>query len=172
MVPLMSWYMSSNPPGFEDPNFPNHVYKLDKALYGLKQAPRASYEHLTKFLVDYGFQIGQIDPTLFTKRVGGQLFICQLYVDDIIFGSVNQSFNEEFAKLITDKFEMSMMGELEFFLGFEVKQLSRVTFINQAKYTQDMLKRFKYDDLKGAKTPCHSSVNLTSTQRPNSQTKG
>src|ERR1043165_3884613 len=106
MVPLMSWYMSSNPPGFEDPNFPNHVYKLDKALYGLKQAPRAWYEHLTEFLVDYGFQIGQIDPTLFTKRVGGQLFICQLYVDDIIFGSVNQSFNEDFAKLMTDKFDV------------------------------------------------------------------
>src|SRR3954464_798579 len=54
---------------------------------------------------------------------------------------------------MTDKFEMSMMGELEFFLGFEVRQLSRGTFINQAKYTQDMLKRFKYDGLKGAKTP-------------------
>src|SRR4051812_14538603 len=132
---------------------PNPVYKLDKALYGLKQAPRAWYEHLTEFIVDYGFQIGQIDPTLFTKRVCGQLFICQLYVDDIIFGSVNQSFNEEFSKLMTDKFEMSMMGELEFFLGFEVKQLSRGTFINQTKYTQDMLKRFKYDGLKGAKTP-------------------
>src|SRR4051812_31657826 len=99
------------------------------------------------------FYILQIDSILFFKRVGGQLFICQLYVDDIIFGSINQSFNEKFAKLMTNKFEMSMMGELEFFLGFEVKQFSRGTFINQAKYTQDMLKRFKYDGLKGAKTP-------------------
>ena len=139
------------PPGFEDPKFPNHVCKLDKALYSLKQAPRAWYEHLTELLVDYWFEIGQIDPTLFTKRVGGELFICQLYVDDIIFGSVNKAFNDEFAKLMTDKFEVSMMGELEFFLGFEVKQLSRGTFINQAKYTQDMLKRYKLEDLKGAK---------------------
>ena len=68
-----------------------------------------------------GIKLCKSIPTLFTKRVGGQLFICQLYVDDIIFGSVNQTFNEEFAKLMTDKFEMSMMGELEFFLGFEVK---------------------------------------------------
>src|SRR3954468_23777504 len=151
--PLNELVYVKQPPGFEDPNFPNHVYKLDKALYGLKQAPRAWYDHLTEFLVDYGFQIGQIDPTLFTKRVGGQLFICQLYVDDIIFGSVNQSFNEEFAKLMTDKFEMSMMGELEFFLGFEVNQLSRGTFINQAIYTQDMLNRFKFNGLKGPKTP-------------------
>jgi len=59
------------PPGFEDPDFPNHVYKLHKALYGLKQAPRAWYEHLRELLVDPGFDIGKIDPTLFTKKVGG-----------------------------------------------------------------------------------------------------
>ena len=74
-----------------------------------------------KLLVDRGFEIGLIDPTLFTKKVGGELFICQLYVDGIIFGSTNNAFNEQFAKLMTDKFEMSIMGELEFFLGFEVK---------------------------------------------------
>src|SRR4051812_20444735 len=113
--PINELVYVKQPPGFEDHKFPNHLYKLDKVLYGLNQAPRAWYEHLTEFLVDYGFEIGQIDPTLFTKRVGGQLFICQLYVDDIIFGSVNQSFNEEFAKLMTDKFEMSMIGELGFF---------------------------------------------------------
>ena len=112
--PINELVYVKQPPGFEDPKFPNHVYKLDKALYGLKQAPRAWYEHLTELLVDYGFEIGQIDPTLFTKRVGGELFICQLYVGNIIFGSVNKSFNEEFAKLMTDKFEMSMMGEMEF----------------------------------------------------------
>ena len=63
--PLNELVYVKQPPGFEDPKFPNHVYKLDKALYGLKQAPRAWYEHLTELLVDYGFEIGQIDPTLF-----------------------------------------------------------------------------------------------------------
>jgi hypothetical protein len=148
------------PPGFENPKFPNHVYKLDKALYGLKQAPRAWYEHLKELLIDREFEIGVIDPTLFTKKVNGELFICQLYDDDIIFGSTNKAFNDEFAKLMTDKFEISMMGELQFFLGFEVKQLKGGTFVNQAKYTQDMLKRFEMIGVKGAKTPMPTKLNL------------
>lgn len=122
-------------------------------LCGLKRAPRAWYEHLNKLLEDRGFEIGKFDPTLFTKRVKGDLFICQLYADDIIFGSPNKAFNDELATLMTEKFEMSMMGELKFFLGFEVRQRREGTFINQAKYTQDMLKRFEVDDVKGAKTP-------------------
>ncbi|KAK1609764.1 hypothetical protein QYE76_033437 [Lolium multiflorum] len=128
----------------------------------LKQAPRAWYEHLKELLVDRGFDVGLIDPTLFTKRVNGELFVCQLYVDDIIFGSTNKAFNDEFSKLMTDRFEMSMMGEMKFFLGFEIKQLREGTFINQAKYLQDMLKRFKMTELKGVATPmvtkCHLAL--------------
>ena len=78
--PLKELVFVKQPPGFEDPNFPNHVYKLDKALYGLKQAPRAWYEHLRELLLDRGFEVGKIDPTLFTKRVKGELFVCQLYM--------------------------------------------------------------------------------------------
>ncbi|KAK1629283.1 hypothetical protein QYE76_003598 [Lolium multiflorum] len=151
--PLHEEVYVKQPPGFEDPCFPNHVYELDKALYGLKQAPRAWYKHLKELLIDRGFDVGLIDPTLFTKRVNGELFICQLYVDDIIFGSTNKAFNGEFSKLMTDRFEMSMMGEMRFFLGFEIKQLREGTFINQAKYLQDMLKRFKMTEMKGVATP-------------------
>jgi hypothetical protein len=151
--PLQELVYVKQPPGFEDPHHPNHVYKLNKALYGLKQAPRAWYEHLRELLVDRGFDVGKIDPTLFTKRVNGELFICQLYVDDIIFGSTNKAFNEKFAKLRMDRFEMSMMGELKFFLGFEIKQLCQGTFINQAKYIQDMLKRFNMLGANGVGTP-------------------
>jgi hypothetical protein len=97
-------------------------------------------------LEDRSFEVGKIDPTLFTKKVNGEIFICQLYVDDIIFGSTNTKFNDEFSKLMTNRFEMSMMGELKYFLGFEIKQMHQGTFINQAKYIQDMLKRF---DMKG-----------------------
>ncbi|KAK1614438.1 hypothetical protein QYE76_019955 [Lolium multiflorum] len=158
--PLHEEVYVKQPPGFEDLNFPNHVYKLDKALYGLKQAPRAWYEHLKELLVDRGFDVGLIDPTLFTKRVNGELFVCQLYVDDIIFGSTNKAFNDEFSKLMTDRFEMSMMGEMKFFLGFEIKQLREGTFINQAKYLQDMLKRFKMTEMKGVAIPmvCHLAL--------------
>jgi hypothetical protein len=161
--PLHELVYVKQPPGFEDPQFPNHVYKVDKALYELKQAPRVWYDHLKEILLDRGFEVGQIDPTLFTKKVNGELFVCQLYVDNIIFGSTNQAFNDAFSKLMTDRFEMSMMGELRFFLGFEIKQLREGTFINQAKYIQDMLKRFKMTDLNGVATPmqtkCHLELN-------------
>ena len=160
--PLNELVYVKQPPGFEHPKLPNHVYKLNKALYGLKQAPRAWYEYLTELLQDRGFEIGKIDPTLFTKRVKGDLFICQLYVDDIIFGSPNISFNEEFAALMTEKFEMSMMGELKFFLGFEIKQGLEGTFIKQAKYTQDMLKRFELEDVKPVKFPMPTRCKLDS----------
>jgi hypothetical protein len=121
------------------------------------------HEHLKELLVDRGFEIGLIDPTLFTKKVNMELFICQIYVDDIIFGSSNKIFNDEFAKLMTDQFEMSMMGELKFFLGFEVRELRGGTFINQAKYIQDMLKKFNMDSgVKGAKLPCLLRLPLNS----------
>ena len=128
------------PPGFEDPERPDHVYQIHKGLYGLKQAPRAWYGHLTTFLLDKGFEIGVINSTLFTKRVEGDFFVCQNYVDDIIFGSTNHACNVEFQNLMTKDFAMSMMGELKYFLGFKVKKLMGGTFTNQAKYIQDMLK--------------------------------
>ena len=75
------------PPGFEDPRYPNHIYRLLKELYGLKQAPRAWYECLRDFLINKGFKIGRVDTTLFTKIINQELFVCQIYVDDIILGS-------------------------------------------------------------------------------------
>jgi hypothetical protein len=74
--PLNELVFVKQPRGFENPKFRNHVYRLDKALYGLKQAPRAWYEHLKELLVDRGFEIGVINPTLFTRKVNGELFIC------------------------------------------------------------------------------------------------
>jgi hypothetical protein len=100
------------PPGFEDEKKPNHVYKLKKALYGLKQAPRAWYERLRDFLLSKGFKMGKVDTTLFTKKIGNDLFIVQIYVDDVIFGSTNQDYCEEFRNMMAKEFEMSMIGEL------------------------------------------------------------
>jgi hypothetical protein len=78
-----------------------------------------------------------VDPTLFTKTFAKDLFLCQIYVDDIIFGSTNKSTCEEFSRILIYKFEMSMMGELKYFLGFQIKQLQEGTFISQTKYHQD-----------------------------------
>ncbi|GJR74626.1 putative ribonuclease H-like domain-containing protein [Tanacetum coccineum] len=105
------------PPGFEDLDFPDRVYKVEKALYGPHQAPRAWYETLSTYLLDNGFQRGKIDKTLFIKRDKGDILLIQLYVDDIVFGSTKKSLCTEFKKMMHKKFQMSSMGELTFFLG-------------------------------------------------------
>jgi hypothetical protein len=148
------------PPGFEDPRYPNHVYRLSKALYGLKQAPRAWYERLRDFLIEKGFTIGKIDTTLFTKKLNDDIFICQVYVDDIIFGSTNEAYCKEFGDLMSKEFEMSMIGELTFFLGFQIKQMREGIFISQEKYTFDIFKKFKMLDCKPIKTPMATNGHL------------
>jgi len=148
------------PPGFEDPKKPNHVYKLSKALYGLKQAPRAWYERLRDFLMSKGFKIGKVDTTLFTKAINKDLLVCQIFVDDIIFGSTNQAFYEEFGEMMSREFEMSMIGELSFFLGLQIKQLKEGTFVCQSKYVKDILKKFGMDDAKPIKTPMATNGHL------------
>jgi hypothetical protein len=147
-------------PEFKDSEYPDRVYKLSKAFYGLKQAPRAWYECLRDFLITNDFKVGKADPTLFTKIVAKDLFVCQIYVDDIIFGSTNKSTCEEFSRIMIQKFEMSMMGELKYFLGFQVKQLQDRTFISQTKYIQGILKKSGMKDAKPIKTPMGTNGHL------------
>jgi hypothetical protein len=116
--PIKEELYVEQPPGFESERYPNHVYKLHKALYGLKQAPRVWYECLSDFLIENSFKIGQADSTLFTRKMGKNLFVCQIYVDDIILGSTNKFFCDEFMKIMTNMFEMSMIEVLTFFSGF------------------------------------------------------
>nr|GEU84491.1 hypothetical protein [Tanacetum cinerariifolium] len=120
------------PLGFVRKQYPNHVFALDKALYGLKQAPRAWYDVLLKFLIDSGFQKGLIDPTLFIKKKGKHIMLIQIYVDDVIFDLTNPKYCMKFLELMVKRFEMSMMGEIEFFLGLQVNQFSNGIFINQS----------------------------------------
>nr|GEU34779.1 hypothetical protein [Tanacetum cinerariifolium] len=104
------------PPGFEDPDYTDKVYKVVKALYGLHQAPRAWYETLANYLLENGFERGKIDQTLFIKKQKGDILLVQVYVDDIIFVSTNKELHKAFEKLMKDKFQMSLMAELIFFL--------------------------------------------------------
>ncbi|GJS25465.1 retrovirus-related pol polyprotein from transposon TNT 1-94 [Tanacetum coccineum] len=113
----------AQPPGFIDFEKPDHVYKLKKALYGLKQAPKAWYDRLKAFPINHEYKIGMVDNTLFTKKKSSNLIIVQIYVDDIIFCSTCQDMCDEFSKIMHDEFEMSMMGELNFFLGLQIKQM-------------------------------------------------
>ncbi|GJZ93893.1 putative ribonuclease H-like domain-containing protein [Tanacetum coccineum] len=141
------------PPGFEDPDHPNKVYKVVKALYGLHQAPRAWYDTLANYLLCNGFERGINDQTLFIKRHKGHILLVQIYVDDIIFGSTKKELCDEFEKLMKDKFQMSSMGELTFFLGLQVQQNKKGIFISQDKYVHEILRKFNYSDVKSASTP-------------------
>jgi hypothetical protein len=158
--PIKEEVYVEQPLGLEEQEYPNHVYKLYKELYRLKQAPRAWYECLSDFLTQNCFKIGKADSTLFTRKVGKDLFVCQIYDDDIIFGSTNQSFCDEFSKILTDRFDMSMMGELKFFLGFQIKQLEDGTFLSPTKYTHDILKKFGMDKAKATKNPMGTNGDL------------
>ncbi|GJW39820.1 retrovirus-related pol polyprotein from transposon TNT 1-94 [Tanacetum coccineum] len=123
-------FMVSQPEGFIDPEFPDHVYRLKKALYGLKQAPRA----------------------------WGDILLVQVYVDDIIFRSTNLDFSTRFANLMKNNFEMSMMGELKFFLRLQVHQSPRGIFISQSQYAIKLLKKHGLDE-------CVSMSTLMETER-------
>ncbi|GJW14881.1 retrovirus-related pol polyprotein from transposon TNT 1-94 [Tanacetum coccineum] len=153
-------YMAQ-PPRFIDFEKPDHVYKLNKALYGLKQAPKSWYDRLKAFLIKHEYKMGMVDNTLFTKKKSSNLIIVQIYVDDIIFGSTCQDMCDEFAKIMHDEFEMSMMGELNFFLGLQIKQMEDGIFFNQSKYIKEMFKKFGLEDSKPMKTPMSSDTKLT-----------
>ncbi|GJV90752.1 putative ribonuclease H-like domain-containing protein [Tanacetum coccineum] len=143
----------TQPKGFEDPYFPKHVYRVVKALYGLHQAPRAWYARLSAFLLQHNYRRGTIDKTLFIKKDSRDILLVYVYVDDILFGSTNKAWCEEFEVLMKGEFEMSAMGEMSFFLGLQVKQLPDGIFISQDKYVKDMLTKFDMESVRTATTP-------------------
>nr|GEY47212.1 retrovirus-related Pol polyprotein from transposon TNT 1-94 [Tanacetum cinerariifolium] len=148
------------PLGFIEFEKPDHVYKLKKAFYGLKQAPKAWYDRLKAFLIKHEYKMGMVDNTLFTKNKSLNLIIVQIYVDDIIFGSTCQDMCDEFSKIMHDKFEMSMMGELNYFLGLQIEQIEDGIFFNQSKCITEMLKKFSLENYKPMKTSMSSDTKL------------
>ncbi|GJU24849.1 retrovirus-related pol polyprotein from transposon TNT 1-94 [Tanacetum coccineum] len=151
----------AQPPDFIDFEKPNYVYKLKKVLYGLKQAPKAWYVRPKAFLLKHEYSMGMVNNTLFTKKSKSHLIIVQIFVDDNIFGSMCQNLCDDFAKIMHDEFEVSMMGELNFFLGLQIKQMEDRIFFNQSKYIKEMLKKFGLEESKPTKTPMSTEINLT-----------
>ncbi|KAK2423987.1 putative mitochondrial protein [Trifolium repens] len=149
------------PKGFVDTKYPDYVYKLKKALYGLKQAPRAWYERLTQFLVNNGYRKGGSDKTLFVKESEGNLMIAQIYVDDIVFGGMSNQMVQHFISQMQSEFEMSLVGELTYFLGLQVKQMEDTIFISQSKYAKNIVKKFGLDSASHKKTPAPTHLKLT-----------
>nr|GFA33077.1 copia protein [Tanacetum cinerariifolium] len=130
------------PEGFIDADHPSHVYKLKKALYGLKKAPRAWYDELSMFLLQNHFFKSTINPTLFIRCFQDGILVVHVYVDDIIFGSTHPRYIQLFFDLMKSRFEMSMMGEMTFFLGLQVNQSPCGIFINQSKYVLEILNKY------------------------------
>ncbi|GKD94523.1 retrovirus-related pol polyprotein from transposon TNT 1-94 [Tanacetum coccineum] len=128
--------------GFVDQDKLNHVYRLKKALYGLKQAPHAWYDMLSCLLLSQEFSKGVVDRTLYTRKAGRGILLVKIYVDDIIFASTNHAMCDEFAKITTSKFKMSMMGKMSFFLGLQISQSPRGIFINQSNYALEIIKKY------------------------------
>nr|GEU40461.1 retrovirus-related Pol polyprotein from transposon TNT 1-94 [Tanacetum cinerariifolium] len=151
----------SQPTGFVDQQFPDKVYKVEKALYGLYQAPRAWYETLSNCLLENGFRRGTIDKILFIKKIKNDILLVQVYVDDIIFGSTKRSLSTEFEQLMHNRFQMSSMGELTFFLGMQVKQRKDGIFLSQDKYVCDIIKKFSFSSVKSASTPMETHKPLS-----------
>ncbi|GJU03420.1 retrovirus-related pol polyprotein from transposon TNT 1-94 [Tanacetum coccineum] len=151
----------AQPLGFVDFEIPNHVFKIKKALYCLKQAPKAWYDRIKAFFINHNYTMGLVDNTLLIKKRKSHIIIVQIYVDDIIFGSTCQDLCNDFSKIMHDEFEMSMMGELNLFLGLQIKQLEDKIFFNQSKYVKEMLKKFGLKDSKPIKTPMASETKLT-----------
>jgi hypothetical protein len=148
------------PEGFQLSENADYVCKLKKALYGLKQAPRAWYSRLDKYLQQAGFRKGSADNNLYIKVSQDSILLIEVYVDDIIFGSDDDRLSHKFAKDMQNEFEMSLLGELSFFLGLQICQSNQGIFISQTKYIREMLKRFGMEDCKPVITPMQTSCKL------------
>ncbi|GJZ27313.1 retrovirus-related pol polyprotein from transposon TNT 1-94 [Tanacetum coccineum] len=126
-------------------NHPTYIYRQKKALHGLKQAPRAWYNTLSRFLLDNKFSKGVVDPTLFTRKIDKHILLVQIYVDDIKFASTDPKACDIFSKEMSLKFQMSMMGQMSFFLGLQVSQSPGGISINQSKYALEILTKYRMD---------------------------
>jgi hypothetical protein len=136
------------------------LYKLSNALYGLKQAPWAWYARLNTFLLDHEYVMESVDKTLFTLSHGTDFLFVQIYMDDIIFGGSSHSLVSSFQKMMENEFQMSMMGELTFFLGIEVKQMKQGTVVHQVKYTKGLMKKFNMAKFNPVSKPMSTAVSL------------
>ena len=150
----------AQPKGFIDPHFSDHVLYLTKALYGLKQAPKAQYDRLIEYLASHGFTRGQADPNIFIKKANDELIVAQVYIDDIIFGSTKDELAHNFSKLMQVEFEMSMIRELNHFLGLQIRQQESGIFISQSKYAKNLVKNFGLESDSPVRTPMSPNVKL------------
>ena len=136
------------PDGFLLSNNMNYVCGLKKALYGLQQAPHAWYSRLDKYLQKQSFNRGGFDSNIYIKANEDELLIMVVYVDDIMFGSNKEYLVKWFVEEMKSEFEMSIIGELTFYLGLQILQNLGGIFISQEKYLKYMFENFQMEDYK------------------------
>jgi hypothetical protein len=154
------------PPGMADPQFPNHVCKLQKALYGLKQAPRAWFDRFSSFLINYGFFCSLADPSLFIFHSNVGSLILLLYVDDILLTGFTASLVTNFIQLMQSEFSMKDLGPLHHFLGIEIQPTIDGLHLSQTHYAITILERAKMIDCKPMNTPLEAKTKIGSNDTP------
>jgi len=152
----------AQPAGFLVKGREDKVYKLHKTLYGLKQAPRAWYNKIDSHFLNQGFKRSENDATLYVRRLldGGSLIV-SLYVDDLLVTSNNQQEVQQLMEEMKNQFEMSSLGEMNYFLGLEVHQSESGIFLYQEKYAREVLKKFKMESCNSASTPLVWNLKLS-----------
>lgn len=158
---LQEEVLMSQPPGFINSKYPDHVCLLKRALYGLKQAPRAWFERFSLFLLYLGFKCSRAGSSLFTLH-SSALFtlhssagtiLLLLYVDDIIVTRSNSKQTGEVVEKLGAEFAMKDLGRLSYFLGIEVNHFLGGIHLTQTKYASDLLKKVDMASVKAAHTP-------------------
>ena len=138
------------------------MLQVEESPLWFETSSRAWYDRLTAYLIEHGFKRGFVDTTLFIQKDENYFVIAQIYVDDIVFGSTNDSLAQYFVDEMKKMFEMSMVGELTYFLGLQVKQTDSGIYINQTKYARNLVKRYGHEKATHARTPMTANAKLTS----------
>ncbi|GJS90574.1 retrovirus-related pol polyprotein from transposon TNT 1-94 [Tanacetum coccineum] len=136
------------------------IYQMDGEIKGRSLSPRAWYDTLSRFLLDNKFSKGVVDPTLFTWKTGKHILLVQIYIDDIIFALTDPKTCGIFSNEMSSKFQMSMMGQMSFFLGLQVSQNPGGIFINQLKFALEILKKIGMDSCDPVDTPMVDQLKL------------
>ena len=156
----------SQPTGFADSAFPDHVCRLHKSLYGLKQAPRAWYSRFATFLLSLGFTEAKSDTSLFIYCRGTEMVYLLLYVDDIVLTASSEQLLHCVIMALKNEFAMKDLGPLHHFLGVAVQRTKDTLLLSQRQYILDILGRHGMSDCKPCSTPVDTCAKVSADNGP------
>ncbi|GKC79811.1 ribonuclease H-like domain-containing protein [Tanacetum coccineum] len=154
------------PPGFRDPQHPDHVCLLQRSLYGLKQAPRAWFQRFAAYAARVGFHHSRCDSLLFIYRQGADTAYLLLYVDDIVLTASSSDLLQQIITSLHAEFSMTDLGSLNYFLGISVTRNASGMFLSQQKYATEVLDRAGMLNCKPCRTPVDTDSKLSADGAP------